>query len=157
MTDLVAIPNAHDLKTKFPGGSGGFSDGSIVCIRRTLTSAVTSIGPPEGKTWRFIPQPANGIDESEGAYVFNFDGAVGADVESSLELEDGTVVAATVATDTIAADTVATLSLGMFIVMGGGQLLTADMKLRFRLTGTLPTARVMLAALLVEYDMPKAL
>lgn len=155
MTDLVAIPSSHDLKTKFPGGSGGFSDGSVVCIRRTLSATAVLIGPSAGKTWRALPDPSGDSETSGSILALNFDLSVNATVESAIVLADGTVPSPSIVTDVVAFSTAGLLSGNGAIE--SGMVFSADMKLRFRLIAPLPTKRVLLTAIFVEYDMPKTL
>ena len=152
---ITVFPAFHDLKKKV-AHEGGFSDGGVVCISKTLTPAGIDIAPAKGTALGGFSLPhgtgqvPEGIDTNPCALVMNFDPINPATVETYIVFEDGS----TFLLDSSTVPAAGVLPLPVF-----GTIITYPNKLRIKLgtpqSGyTMPTKRVLLKGSLVEYDKP---
>jgi len=154
---VTVFPSFHDLK-KSVAHEGGFSDGGVVCISATLTSSGVEIAPRAGTALSGYSTPAGDaalIDTNASALVMNFDPVNPAVVEAYVIFEDGT--SALLQTFIVPPNTPA--GMGTFPLPLFGTIITYPNKLRLKLgpapvSFALPTQRVLLKAVAVEFDKP---
>lgn len=149
---VTAFPAFLDLKKKV-AHEGGFSDGGVVCISKTLTTAGIEIAPTPGTALGGFSTPAGAanpptwIDANASAMVVNNNSeTVG--MEASVVFEDGS--SAVLETYDIPP--------GISPIPLFGLIMTYPNKMRLKLvpygTAPLPTKRVLFKAALVEFDKP---
>lgn len=157
----------NDLKKKSSGG-GGFSDGGVLCERRTLSAQPVELGPPPGVAWGGFT--ASGFPTTApSVQAINFDPAISVGVEEYFVFADGTqkLVGVTQVGVNLS-DTDASLNASAVQAcskyLSNGGVLAYPNKLRYKLvlgTGgespetTLPTQRVLLHFDVQEFDIPK--
>lgn len=154
--NLLLIPSFNDLKKKSSGG-GGFSDGGVLCMRKTLgAQAYVEIGPPPGVAWGGFNAQGD-ADNARSVAGVNFDTVSNVLVDEYFVAADGTQthVGATPLAPKPGVGCVAAVS----DYFSQGNILAFPNKLRYRLSqfqqDPLPTARVLLRVDVVEFDLPK--
>lgn len=152
MTDIIAMTNYADLKSKKGGGTGGFSDGNVVSLSKTIPpNGSVTFGPSAGKAWG-----GAGYAEDGNQHAANFDAAIDADVDLVFVEEDGTETL--LEQRTIASGAPAVIDAYFDTFQDKLNVVAYPNKIRLKPTagGTFPpAARVLYKGTFIEYDLPK--